>query len=409
MPTLVRVADRRLKEARARLEALHTAPLGSTFTVLGEGFTVPKGTYRRGGRPTRVYDATGRRRDLGAEEKQAFWAWATIEILRHVGIRIEELRELSHHSIIRYKLPSTGEVVPLLQIAPSKTDAERLLLVNPELADVLSAIISRVRGGNESIPSVSSYDEHERVWNPAMPLLYQWTSEGEARQISQGTIRRAISETLEASGLTDVTGRPLKFQPHDFRRIFITDAILSGLPPHIAQIIAGHDSINTTMGYNAVYPEKAIEAHRSFIARRRSLRPLEEYRAVSDEEWEEFLAHFERRKLALGTCGRAYGTDCIHEHACVRCPVLIVGPGELARLEEIRENLNSRIIEAENEGWIGEVEGLSVSLAAAEEKIAQINRSQELKSSSVFLGLPSVHDLAVRTEAGPGPECQKST
>ncbi|MGW3495714.1 hypothetical protein [Streptomyces sp. NPDC001020] len=46
-----------------------------------------------------------------------------------------------------------------------------------------------------------------------------------------------------------------------------------GLPPHIAQVLAGHSDINTTMGYNA------IEAHRAFIARRRSLRPSEEYRA----------------------------------------------------------------------------------------------------------------------------------
>ncbi|MGH4009141.1 MAG: hypothetical protein ACRDTH_13465 [Pseudonocardiaceae bacterium] len=42
-------------------------------------------------------------------------------------------------------------------------------------------------------------------------------------------------------------------QPHtataDTRRIFITDAILSGLPPHIAQIIAGHRDINVTLGY----------------------------------------------------------------------------------------------------------------------------------------------------------------
>jgi hypothetical protein len=33
--------------------------------------------------------------------------------------------------------------VPLLQIAPSKTDTERLLLVSPELADILSMVISR--------------------------------------------------------------------------------------------------------------------------------------------------------------------------------------------------------------------------------------------------------------------------
>jgi len=53
-----------------------------------------------------------------------------VEVLRHTGIRIEELTELSHHSFIQYKLPTTGELIPLLQIAPSKTDTERLLPVD---------------------------------------------------------------------------------------------------------------------------------------------------------------------------------------------------------------------------------------------------------------------------------------
>lgn len=91
------------------------------------------------------------------------------------------------------------------------------------------------------------------------------------------------------------------------------------------------------MGYAAIYPTGAIEAHRAFIARRRALRPVEEYRTVTPEEWDEFLGHFERRKLALGDCGRAYGPDCAHEHACVRCPVLIVHASERPRLVEIRD------------------------------------------------------------------------
>jgi hypothetical protein len=229
-----------------------------------------------------------------------------------------------------------------------------------------------------------------------MPLLYQWQVSGENRQISQHTIRDALNETLMASGLTDASGRPLTFAPHDFRRIFITDAIMNGLPPHIAQVIAGHGNINTTMGYAAIYPTDAIEAHQAFIARRRAIRPAEEYRAVTAQEWEEFLGHFERRKLALGDCGRAYGTDCVHEHACVRCPLLIVSPSERPRLVEIRDNLAERIAEAEREGWRGEVEGLKVSLAAAEEKIAQLDSRRERRNSPIFLGIPTLEQVAAR-------------
>ncbi|MFG2753894.1 tyrosine-type recombinase/integrase [Streptomyces xanthophaeus] len=362
---------------------------------MGETFTVPKKTARLDGRPVTALDAQGNR-ELGTEEKRAFWTWATIEILRHTGIRIEEVREIGHHSIISYRVPDTDHVIPLLQIAPSKNDQERLLLVTPELADVLSTVISRVRSKDGTVPLIHSYDAHERSWNPPMPLLYQWNISGENRRVSEHTLRDALNETLAASGLTDAAGRPLRFEPQDFRRIFITDAILNGLPPHIAQIIAGHGNISTTMGYAAIYPKDAIEAHQEFIARRRAVRPTEEYRAVTPDEWSEFLGHFERRKLALGDCGRAYGTACIHEHACIRCPVLIVSPAEKPRLIEIRDNLTDRIAEAEREGWLGEVEGLSTSLAAAEEKIAQLDARQERRDSPVFMGIPTFDQLVAR-------------
>ena len=89
-------------------------------------------------------DSDGTRHDLTWEEDHAFWTWTIVEVLRSTGIRAEELLELTHHSLIQYRLPSSGELVPLLQIAPSKTDTERLLVVSPDLADVLSAIITRL-------------------------------------------------------------------------------------------------------------------------------------------------------------------------------------------------------------------------------------------------------------------------
>jgi hypothetical protein len=45
---------------------------------------------------------TGKRRDLTFEENRGFWTWEMIEVLRHTGI--EELTELSHHSLIQYRL-----------------------------------------------------------------------------------------------------------------------------------------------------------------------------------------------------------------------------------------------------------------------------------------------------------------
>ncbi|MFF5589080.1 tyrosine-type recombinase/integrase [Streptomyces hygroscopicus] len=389
LPVLISTTDRRRRAAADLLRAAQGTEPGALVPSTDGSLrraVVPKAA----GHLTWVEETnSGRRRNLSYEEEEAFWAFAAIEVLRLTGIRNEELLELTHHSVTEYRLPSTGEVVPLLQIAPSKTDTERLLLVSPELADVLSTIICRLRAPNREIPLVASYDVREKVWNPPMPLLFQRDIGTEHRAFTPTAIRKLLINALAATGLTNADGDLLTFSPHDFRRIFVTDAIMNGLPPHIAQVICGHGSIDTTMGYKAVYPAETIEAHRAFIARRRAARPSEEYRTPTDEEWDAFLAHFEKRKVSIGTCARAFGTPCIHEHACVRCSLLRPDPAQRARLVDIRDNLTARIAEAEREGWRGEVEGLRVSLAGAEEKLAQLNRRPSL--GVVDLGMPAAN------------------
>jgi hypothetical protein len=63
-------------------------------------------------------------------------------------------------------------------------------------------------------------------------------------------------------------------------------------------------------------------------------------------------------------------------------------PAQRIRLIEIRDNLTARIAEAGLQGWAGEVEGLQVSLAGAEEKLAQINR--RATRPAIDLGIPQV-------------------
>ncbi|WP_244320611.1 hypothetical protein [Streptomyces melanosporofaciens] len=48
----------------------------------------------------------------------------------------------------------------------------------------------------------------------------------------------------------------------------------------------------------------------------------------------------------------------------------------------------ARIAEAKMEGWLGEVEGLQVSLAGAEEKLRQLDRGHG-QHAAVDLGIPT--------------------
>jgi hypothetical protein len=62
-------------------------------------------------------------------------------------------------------------------------------------------------------------------------------------------------------------------------------------------------------------------------------------------------------------------------------------PAQRTRIAEIRDNLLARITEAEHEGWLGEVEGLKVSLAGAQDKLAQLDRRSQ---TAVNLGIPAI-------------------
>jgi integrase len=89
-----------------------------------------------------------------------------------------------------------------------------------------------------------------------MPFLFQRPRGPERRAISRTTLRQFLNHVLAVSGLTDASNRPLVFTPHDFQRLFATDALRSGLPPHIAARILGHADLGTTMGYAAIYSEE---------------------------------------------------------------------------------------------------------------------------------------------------------
>ena len=167
LPVVVRSVGQRRETTGALLEAGRRAKPGERFAAAGTSLV--RSVLGQRSDPTKVWaedPATGKRRDLSREEDHAFWAWAIVEVLRATGVRVEELLELSHHSLVQYRLPTTGELVPLLQIVPSKTDAERLLVISPELAEVLSTIIRRTRGNAAAVPLVSAYDGRERLWSP---------------------------------------------------------------------------------------------------------------------------------------------------------------------------------------------------------------------------------------------------
>lgn len=174
-------------------------------------------------------------------------------------------------------------------------------------------------------------------------------------------------------------------------RLFATEAVAGGLPVHIITRLLGHTNINTTQAYMAIFDDELVRAHRAFLDKRRAARPEAEYHQPTDQKWREFQQHFQNRKLELGECGRPYGSPCKHEHACIRCPNQRLDPKARPRLTQIIANLNDRIQEAKLNGWLGEVQGLRVSLDAAANKLVNLDRMRDRQPTRpVNLGIPVI-------------------
>ena len=76
---------------------------------------------------------------------------------------------------------------------------------------------------------------------------------------------------------------------------------------------------------------------------------------------------------------------------------LAVDPASATASRRSAATSTARIAEAEREGWLGEIEGLKISLAGADDKLAQIDRRSQA-AAAVTLGMPGFPATAVSSE-----------
>ncbi|GAB3147352.1 hypothetical protein GCM10027290_30500 [Micromonospora sonneratiae] len=73
----------------------------------------------------------------------------------------------------------------------------------------------------------------------------------------------------------------------------------------------------------------------------------------------------------------------------IRCPMLNVNPKMLDRLAELEEDLHARRARAEAEGWLGEIEGLDLTLRFLADKWQQAMRLSKI-TGAAGLGMPGI-------------------
>ena len=385
---LTDVAERTYHHMRVLLDAARAATPGQQFTVESTTWMRVDGASHPQAHPRIVAvdangDPAGEPLDMVIEEEDAFWGFAVVEVLRHTGIRIEELLELTQLDLHTYDHPDRAiGTVLLLHVNPSKQDRERMVVVPPELAAIFAAMARRIRAAVRStdtaLPALVAYDYGECVNTELLPFLFQRTAgrglKGTTRPMHKTYVGRVLNKVARAANLRGPDGTMLDFTAHDFRRIFATDALAAGMPPHLIQKLMGHATLATTQAYAVVFPDDVIRTHRAFIHNRRTLRPADEYRDVTAEEWDEFEAHFAKRKIAIGDCMRAYGTNCVHEYACEQCKLARPDPGAQPRLQRTRQGLREQLDEASQRGWLGEIERARRRIASVHVPTLRLNR-----------------------------------
>jgi len=397
LPVLAAAVEQRRDHMASLLTAAQPAAAGQRITVDGRHYTrlLSAGDARHQrihGQPNiRVHDEqAGRAINVTFSEDAAFWEWACVHTLRLTGTRCEEMLELSQLSTRQYVRPN-GEVIALLVIAPSKTDRERVIPMTAELFHVIACVIRRLTRDRPAIPLATRYDKAEHVTSEPQPFLFQRTIGQRTEVITPSALRQMLSRLCASLASTHPQLASIRFAPHDFRRLFATDLANHGLPIHIGAALLGHLNLQTFHGYVAVFHEDVIRHYQAHLAARRAARPTSEYRPVTEAEWAEFEEHFGKRKVELGQCGRPYATPCEHEHACIRCPMLHIDPKMIGRLDEIHADLLTRRSHAHAQGWLGEIEGIDLTLRFLAGKRAETLRLARFSHDTVTpIGMPTI-------------------
>jgi hypothetical protein len=191
--------------AEERIAAARGTPATGLFTVAAQEFR--RGRQGPSGRVYVTEAAMGKRRNLTHEDEAAFWSWLPWKSCAPPasGSRRCSSSPITASSPIRCRPPARS--CRCCRSPRPRPIPNASYLVSPELAEVLTAIIFRVRAGNAALPLVSAYDVFEQTWSAPMPFLFQRRYGSEDRPITRSYIRECMVTTSRAAQITAAGSR----------------------------------------------------------------------------------------------------------------------------------------------------------------------------------------------------------
>ena len=174
---------------------------------------------------------------------------------------------------------------------------------------------------------------------------------------------------------------------------------MSGLPPHIAQVICGHRNNRHHDRIQAVTPPRRSRRTGRSIARPAAHPGPARIPHPHDEEWDAFLAHFEKRRYPWHLRPRVRH-PLRHEQPCVRCSLLRPDPTPRPAGRD-RANLPTASPRPEREGWLARSKGLKVSLAGTAGSARPDRAALRRQGEAVQLDMPAFPGIAGRSVTTP--------
>ncbi|MEC4817987.1 MAG: tyrosine-type recombinase/integrase [Scytonema sp. PMC 1069.18] len=267
-------------------------------------------------------------------------------VIQETGMRISELCLLNFDC-----LKQDGKGGWLIQFFRWKMKKEDIIPVSDELAVVIKEQQNYIR---ENLGNNFNY-----LFSGRKQQCKGYDFIPKPTVMGYDSFRNFLKRLVSDFEICERSGKPWKFQTHQFRHTVGTRMINSGVPLHIIQRYLGHETPEMTMRYAYIHDEtlrKEVEKyHESRVVNfQAETVELEKTILSSDEDLEWFKNNVQARALEHGYCARPKVLgDCnlTGFDGCYNCPHWRTNQNFLPVLKDTLERTNKVLKKAQDCGW----------------------------------------------------------
>jgi integrase len=261
-----------------------------------------------------------------------------LQVLRGAGLRVGELLDLECDAVLDYGAAGTWLRIPL-----GKLNTERAVPLTPTTLAALDQWAAQ-RGPHRPIP-------HPRT---GRPTHFLFTHRG--RRLGATRLRNGLLAAIDAAGLTDAGGQPLRITPHQLRHTYATELANAGMSLQALMALLGHVTSEMTVRYATLAPNTLNNAYENAVA---TLRPqialAPPTRPIVPDKIAWLNSEMIKTRLANGYCTRHQTAGaCDYANICETCQ-------NFTPAQEFKRPLTDQLLDtqklqadAEQRGWTDE-------------------------------------------------------